>query len=101
MREKYYSIGTIIIDDIRLPDGTDKIGVLGGGLTHAVMGMRIWKEPVTGGWYGAVSVSFALQQFGTLFPLDGIEKEAGDRLRWYQQADRIKRSIKQDELNEF
>lgn len=80
------------------------IDVTGAGNAYCggfIVGFFRTKDPVTGGWYGAVSASFTLQQFGALYPLDGIEKEAGDRLRWYQQTDRITRSIKQDELNEF
>lgn len=46
MSESFISIGTIIIDDIVLPDGTEKMGILGGGLTHAAMGMRVWSENV-------------------------------------------------------
>lgn len=46
MAERFISIGTIIIDDIVLPDGAKKMGILGGGLTHAAMGMRVWSENV-------------------------------------------------------
>lgn len=42
----FYSIGSIIIDDIVLPDGRTQMQVLGGGGTHAIMGMRIWSERV-------------------------------------------------------
>jgi cytidine kinase len=47
MEDKFISIGTVIIDDIVLPDGTTKTGILGGGVTHAAMGMRVW-SPNTG-----------------------------------------------------
>jgi sugar/nucleoside kinase (ribokinase family) len=46
MRDCFISIGFIIIDDIILPDGARKLGVLGGGATHAVMGMRVWTDRV-------------------------------------------------------
>jgi len=46
MLEFYISIGSIIIDDIVMPDGKKKDGILGGGLTHAVMGMRVWTDQV-------------------------------------------------------
>jgi len=46
MAERFISIGTIIVDDIVLPGGSEKLGVLGGGLTHAAMGMRVWSEKV-------------------------------------------------------
>lgn len=41
---KFYSIGSIIIDDIVLPDGTTRMGILGGGAVHAAMGMRVWTD---------------------------------------------------------
>jgi cytidine kinase len=40
------SIGSVLIDDIVLPDGRTRMGVLGGGATHAAMGMRVWSERV-------------------------------------------------------
>lgn len=46
MTESFISIGTIIIDDIVLPDGTEKMGILGGGLTHAAMGIRVWSKNI-------------------------------------------------------
>ena len=44
--ELYLSIGTVIIDDIILPDGEARMARLGGGAVHAVMGMRLWNEHV-------------------------------------------------------
>lgn len=38
----FLSIGPVVIDDIVLPDGQTRMGVLGGGATHAAMGMRVW-----------------------------------------------------------
>ena len=35
------------------------------------------------GWYGGVSASFALQQFGALYPLENIRKKATTHLDWY------------------
>jgi sugar/nucleoside kinase (ribokinase family) len=43
---RFLSIGSIVIDDIVLPDGTTHMGVLGGGATHAAMGMRVWSPRV-------------------------------------------------------
>ncbi|MCZ7538939.1 MAG: PfkB family carbohydrate kinase [Anaerolineae bacterium] len=37
-------VGSIIIDDIVLPDGATRMGVLGGGVTHAAAGVRAWGE---------------------------------------------------------
>ncbi len=42
----FLSIGGIIIDDIRLPGGKERRGILGGGITHAAMEMRIWTQKV-------------------------------------------------------
>ncbi|HEY9086820.1 MAG TPA: PfkB family carbohydrate kinase [Anaerolineaceae bacterium] len=42
----YISIGSIIIDDIILPDGQTKWGVFGGGSTHAIVGMKVWADSV-------------------------------------------------------
>jgi sugar/nucleoside kinase (ribokinase family) len=42
----FLSIGSIIIDDIVLPDGRTFMGTLGGGTTHAAMGMRVWSKQV-------------------------------------------------------
>lgn len=55
----HVSIGSIIIDDIVLPDGTTHMACLGGGGTHAAMGMRVWSEDV-----GLVA------NIGTDFPAD-------------------------------
>lgn len=53
------SIGSIIIDDIILPDGQSRMATLGGGATHAVMGMRVWWDRV--GLVSAVGEDFPLQ----------------------------------------
>ncbi len=45
-RVSYVSIGNVIIDDIVLPDGVTHMGVLGGGGTHAIVGMRIWTDEI-------------------------------------------------------
>lgn len=37
-------IGAVFIDDIVLPDGRTHMGVLGGGVTHALMGAALWDE---------------------------------------------------------
>lgn len=42
----FVSIGVVILDDIVLPDGRTQMGVLGGGATHAAMGMRLWEDRV-------------------------------------------------------
>ena len=42
-----YASWSLIIDDIVFPDGRTSMGVLGGGGTHTVAGMRIWSDEVT------------------------------------------------------
>jgi len=42
----FISISSVIIDDIVLPDGSTHMACLGGGGTHAVMGMRVWSKKV-------------------------------------------------------
>jgi sugar/nucleoside kinase (ribokinase family) len=45
-RRQFLSIGSVVIDDIVLPDGRTRMGMLGGGATHAAMGMRVWSAHV-------------------------------------------------------
>jgi sugar/nucleoside kinase (ribokinase family) len=42
----FLSVGSIILDDIVFPDGATRMAVLGGGGTHAAMGMRVWHPTV-------------------------------------------------------
>src|SRR6516162_9837720 len=42
----YLSIGSIVVDNIVLPDARTRMGVLGGGARHAAIGMRVWTERV-------------------------------------------------------
>lgn len=42
----YFSIGSIILDDITLAGGEVMPDVLGGGALHAAMGMRVWSDRV-------------------------------------------------------
>jgi sugar/nucleoside kinase (ribokinase family) len=45
-RRRFLSIGSVVIDDIVLPDGRTRMGMLGGGAPHAAMGMRVWSPHV-------------------------------------------------------
>lgn len=58
------SIGSVIIDDIILPDGQSRMAALGGGATHAVMGMRVWWDRV--GLVSAVGEDFPSQLWDDL-----------------------------------
>lgn len=41
----YYVLTQLLVDDVSFPDGTQRLGQLGGG-TYAVAGMRVWSESV-------------------------------------------------------
>jgi sugar/nucleoside kinase (ribokinase family) len=69
----YLSIGSIIIDDIVLPDGQSRMGVLGGGAVHAVMGMRAWTD--SAGIVAAIGSDFPaelVEQLRIRFNLAGL-----------------------------
>ncbi len=49
----YISIGSIIVDDIVLPDGETRMGMFGGGSTHAIAGMKVWADEIgIAAWVG-------------------------------------------------
>jgi len=76
MEAYYISIGYIIIDDIVLPDGTRKMGVLGGGATHALMGMRLWTDQV--GLVSGIGKDYAgetLERLSDFFHTEGVKVE--------------------------
>ena len=69
----HISIGAVIIDDIILPDGISKMGILGGGSTHAAMGMRVWRDNI--GLVSIVGQDFPQdlrRQLALNFDLDGL-----------------------------
>ncbi len=52
----FIALASIIIDDIVLPTGETRMGVLGGSGTHSVYGMRIWSRDV--GFVTSVGADF-------------------------------------------
>jgi ribokinase len=48
----------LIVDDIVLPDGRTFMNTLGGGGTHALIGMRVWSDKL--GYFAAVGADFDL-----------------------------------------
>lgn len=69
----HLSIGSIIIDDIVLPDGTTHMGVFGGGSTHAIAGMRVWSDSVgIVAWVGRDFPESMEAQLRTDFDLRGV-----------------------------
>ena len=83
--ELYLSVGTVIIDDIILPDGEARMARLGGGAVHAVMGMRLWNEHV--GLAAPLGEDFppALrQELADRFDLQGVRVRAMPAPRSWQ-----------------
>ena len=66
----YIAISNIIGDDLLLPDGTQKNGILGGAGTYAVAGMCIWAEQV--GIVSGVGGDFE-QVYGKWFRRNNID----------------------------
>lgn len=105
MKECFISIGGIIIDDIVLPDGTQKCGALGGGLTHAAMGMRVWSENV--GIVSGVGYDFDgqfLESLNSVFTLNEliIHKNAPTPRAWqYFEQDGTRNEVFQTDFNQM
>jgi sugar/nucleoside kinase (ribokinase family) len=81
----YLSIGSIIIDDIILPDGRSQMGVLGGGGTHAVMGMRAWSDQVR--FIAGVGSDFPHEledQLSAVFDMRGLIRRSSPTPRAWQ-----------------
>ena len=52
----FVSYAGLIVDDIVLPDGRTFMNTLGGGGTHALIGMRVWSDRL--GYFAAVGSDF-------------------------------------------
>jgi sugar/nucleoside kinase (ribokinase family)/ubiquinone/menaquinone biosynthesis C-methylase UbiE len=104
MDELYFSIGSIILDDIVLPDGQTRMGVLGGGAVHAAMGMRAWADQV--GLVSPVGRNFQpadevlLAQY---FTLEGIQRRQTLTPRAWQvyEVDGKRSEVFRTSLEEF
>ncbi len=70
----FFSIGSVIIDDIVLPDGQTRMGVLGGGAMHAAIGLRVWSDRV--GLCAAVGRDFPEQSPAPVSDADTPDKRA-------------------------
>lgn len=64
-------VANIIGDDLSLPDGTERPGILGGAGTYAAAGMRIWSEHV--GIVSGVGEDFE-ELYGYWFDQNQIDK---------------------------
>ena len=85
----FFSIGSVIIDDIVLPDGQTRMGVLGGGATHAAIGLRVWSDRV--GVCAAVGRNFPESlraELAGAFDLRGLLTRAAPTPRAWQLFER-------------
>jgi sugar/nucleoside kinase (ribokinase family) len=100
----FLSVGSIILDDIVFPDGTTRMAVLGGGGTHAAMGMRVWHPRV--GLVAAIGRQFPaahLAALGEVFDPGGlIKREAPTPRAWQLYEDDGQRTeVFRTDLGEF
>lgn len=71
----YLSVGSLFIDDIVYADGTTRMEILGGGATHAAMGMRVWGEtPGFMAFYGNNLPAPLWARISAAFDTDGMVK---------------------------
>ena len=85
----FLSVGVVILDDIVLPDGQTRMSVLGGGATHAAMGMRLWEDRV--GLLVILGESFPLDlkaQLAQTFAPSGLLSRPYPTLRAWQVFER-------------
>ncbi|MDX9864872.1 MAG: PfkB family carbohydrate kinase [Anaerolineaceae bacterium] len=83
--ELFLSIGTVIIDDIILPNGESRMARLGGGPVHAAMGMRLWAEHV--GLAVPLGVGFPdalVKELAGCFDLSGVRRRSTPTPRAWQ-----------------
>lgn len=103
-QELFFSVGSIILDDIVLPDGETRMAILGGGATHAAMGMRAWTDAV--GIVAPIGENFPpdrLEQLGQYFDLSGLQRRSAQTPRAWQvyEADGRRREVFRTSLDEF
>lgn len=81
----YLSIGSIIVDDIVLPDGETRMGMFGGGTTHAIAGMRVWSDEVgLVSWMGNDFPSQMEAELRRYFHLEGVARRNQPSARAWQ-----------------
>ena len=100
----FISVGSVIIDDIVLPDGTTHMGCLGGGGTHAVMGMRVWSEQV--GLVANIGYDFPpclMDKLKKAFDVRGLIKLDAKTTRAWQlfETDGTRREVMRSDLQDF
>lgn len=81
----YISVGSIIVDDIVLPDGVTRMGEFGGGAAHAVSGMRVWSDQVgLTSWLGQDFPSSMYDQLRSTCDLSGVVRRSAKSTRAWQ-----------------
>jgi sugar/nucleoside kinase (ribokinase family)/ubiquinone/menaquinone biosynthesis C-methylase UbiE len=100
----FLSIGSVILDDIVLPDGETRMAALGGGATHAAMGMRVWSKAV--GLAAAIGQDFpetAYREIGSAFDLRGLLRRDVPTPRAWQlfEADGRRIEVFRSDFNQF
>lgn len=100
----FFSVGSIILDDIVLHDGQTRMGVLGGGSTHAAMGMRVWADHV--GLVGSIGDNFLVELYDELagvFDLSGVRRLAIETPRAWQviEANGSRTEVFRSDFDEF
>ena len=101
---EYFSVGSIILDDIVLPDGNTRMGVLGGGAIHAAMGMSVWSSSV--GLISPVGKDFpkyGFRKLGRIFDLQGLQQHAVTTPRAWQvyEEDGHRTEVFRTDFNQF
>ncbi len=100
----YISIGSIIVDDIVLPDGRTHMGMFGGGGTHAIAGMRVWSPDVgIVSWVGRDFPADMLASLQKEFNLQGVLRRDLPSPRAWQvfEWDNRRTEIFRTGMNEF
>lgn len=100
----FYSVGFILLDDIVFPDGRTKMAVLGGGSTHAAMGMRIWDHAV--GLVASIGQDFPeslREDLAQTFDLRGVQEKKIATTRSWQlyEDDGTRTEVFRTDINEM
>ena len=100
----FFTIGSIIIDDIVLPDGETRMGILGGGATHAAMGILVWSDSV--GIAASIGDNFpdvSMDQLKKVINTDGLHNYEVETPRAWQvyEENGHRTEVFRSDLDEF
>ena len=101
---EFVAVGSIVIDDIVDPYGHSSMGMLGGGGSHAVAGMRVWCDQTA--LVSVIGRGFpdtAWQQLRALADTRGISQRTMDHPRAWQlfETDGTRHDIFRTDFNTF